>query len=193
VMAVAGVLHGSGVEPRALAGALAAITPVPGRMEPVRAAGKPTVIVDYAHTPDGLEKALAAAREHFPGRLHCVVGCGGDRDTGKRPLMAAAAERGADRVLFTSDNPRGEHPDAIIEQMRAGLDDPGAVQVETDRRRAVALAVSQAGADDVVLVAGKGHEDYQEVAGERHPMDDRDLAREALAAWQAPASAGGAA
>ena len=193
VMAVAGVLHGSGVEPRALAGALAAITPVPGRMEPVRAAGKPTVIVDYAHPPDGLEKALAAAREHFPGRLHCVVGCGGDRDTGKRPLMAAAAERGADRVLFTSDNPRGEHPDAIIEQMRAGLDDPGAVQVETDRRRAVALAVSQAGADDVVLVAGKGHEDYQEVAGERHPMDDRDLAREALAAWQAPASAGGAA
>jgi UDP-N-acetylmuramoyl-L-alanyl-D-glutamate--2,6-diaminopimelate ligase len=193
VMAVAGVLHGSGVEPRALAGALAAITPVPGRMEPVRAAGKPTVIVDYAHTPDGLEKALAAAREHFPGRLHCVVGCGGDRDTGKRPLMAAAAERGADRVLFTSDNPRGEHPDVIIEQMRAGLDDPGAVQVETDRRRAVALAVSQAGADDVVLVAGKGHEDYQEVAGERHPMDDRDLAREALAAWQAPASAGGAA
>lgn len=193
VMAVAGVLHGSGVEPRALAGALAAITPVPGRMEPVLAAGKPTVIVDYAHTADGLEKALAAAREHFPGRLHCVVGCGGDRDTGKRPLMAAAAERGADRVLFTSDNPRGEHPDAIIEQMRAGLDDPGAVQVETDRRRAVALAVSQAGADDVVLVAGKGHEDYQEVAGERHPMDDRDLAREALAAWQAPASAGGAA
>ena len=193
VMAVAGALHGSGVEPRALAGALAAITPVPGRMEPVRAAGKPTVIVDYAHTPDGLEKALAAAREHFPGRLHCVVGCGGDRDTGKRPLMAAAAERGADRVLFTNDNPRGEHPDAIIDQMRAGLDDPGAVQVETDRRRAVALAVSQAGADDVVLVAGKGHEDYQEVAGERHPMDDRDLAREALAAWQAPASAGGAA
>ena len=91
VMAVAGALHGSGVEPRALADALAAITPVPGRMEPIREAGKPTVIVDYAHTPDGLEKALAAAREHFPGRLHCVVGCGGDRDTGKRPLMAAAA------------------------------------------------------------------------------------------------------
>lgn len=191
VMAVAGALHGSGVEPHALADALAAITPVPGRMEPVREAGKPTVIVDYAHTPDGLEKALAAAREHFPGRLHCVVGCGGDRDTGKRPLMAAAAERGADRVLFTSDNPRGEHPDAIIEQMRAGLDDPGAVQVETDRRRAVALAVSQAGADDVVLVAGKGHEDYQEVAGERHPMDDRDLAREALAAWRVPAAPAG--
>jgi UDP-N-acetylmuramoyl-L-alanyl-D-glutamate--2,6-diaminopimelate ligase len=163
-------------------------------MEPIREAGKPTVIVDYAHTPDGLEKALAAAREHFPGRLHCVVGCGGDRDTGKRPLMAAAAERGADRVLFTSDNPRGENPQAIIEQMRAGLDDPSAVQVEADRRRAVALAVSQAGADDVVLVAGKGHEDYQEVAGQRHPMDDRDLAREALAAWQAPAgSTGGAA
>ena len=191
VMAVAGALHGSGVEPHALADALAAITPVPGRMEPIREAGKPTVIVDYAHTPDGLEKALAAAREHFPGRLHCVVGCGGDRDTGKRPLMAAAAERGADRVLFTSDNPRGENPDAIIEQMRAGLDHPGAVQVETDRRRAVALAVSQAGADDVVLVAGKGHEDYQEVAGERHPMDDRDLAREALAAWQAPAAPAG--
>lgn len=193
LMAVAGVLHGSGVEPHALATALAAVTPVPGRMEPVREAGKPTVIVDYAHTPDGLEKALAAAREHFPGRLHCVVGCGGDRDTGKRPLMAAAAERGADRVLFTSDNPRGERPDAIIEQMRDGLADPDAALVETDRRRAVALAVSKAGADDVVLVAGKGHEDYQEVAGQRHPMDDRDLARQALAAWQAPAPAGGAA
>ncbi|HEX5676779.1 MAG TPA: UDP-N-acetylmuramoyl-L-alanyl-D-glutamate--2,6-diaminopimelate ligase [Alcanivorax sp.] len=187
VMAVAGVLHGSGVEPRALARALAAITPVPGRMEPVREAGKPTVIVDYAHTPDGLEKALAAAREHFPGRLHCVVGCGGDRDTGKRPLMAATAERGADRVLFTSDNPRGERPEAIIDQMRAGLSDPRAAHVEIDRRHAVTLAVSEAGADDVVLVAGKGHENYQEVAGQRHPMDDRDLARQALAAWPTPA------
>jgi len=187
VMAVAGALHGSGVEPQKLAPALAAITAVPGRMEPIRAAGKPTVIVDYAHTPDGVEKALAAVREHFSGRLHCVVGCGGDRDSGKRPLMAACAEQGADRLVFTSDNPRGERPEAIIEQMRAGLSNPQAAEVETDRRRAVCLALSGAAADDVVLVAGKGHENYQEVAGERHPMDDRDLAREAQAGWQAPA------
>ncbi|MBL7251786.1 UDP-N-acetylmuramoyl-L-alanyl-D-glutamate--2,6-diaminopimelate ligase [Alloalcanivorax marinus] len=183
LMAVAGVLHGLGVEPERLITALNAITPVPGRMQPVREPGKPTVIVDYAHTPDGLEKALAAVREHFPGRLHCVVGCGGDRDTGKRPLMAAVAEAGADQVILTSDNPRGENPQAIVDAMLEGATNAAALIVELDRRTAVNQAVAAAGPGDVVLLAGKGHEDYQEIHGERLPLDDRLLAREALAAW----------
>lgn len=184
IMAVAGVLHGLVTDRQRLGAALAALTCVPGRMEPIRAAGKPTVVVDYAHTPDGLEKALAAARDHFPGRLHCVIGCGGDRDTGKRPLMAAVAERGADRVIFTSDNPRGEEPAAIIEQMLAGLAAPDQVLCITDRATAVARALADAQPGDVVLLAGKGHENYQEVAGHRYPLDDRQLAREALSRWE---------
>ena len=183
LMAVAGVLHGLGVEPEQLGAALNAITPVPGRMQPVCEPGKPTVIVDYAHTPDGLEKALAAVREHFSGQLHCVVGCGGERDTGKRPLMAAAAEAGADRLILTSDNPRGEDPQAIVDAMLKGTSNPSAVVLELDRRTAVNQAVAAAAPGDVVMVAGKGHEDYQEVHGERLPMDDRIMAREALAAW----------
>lgn len=187
VMAVAGVLHGlacalRGDQERVGQG-LAAITAVPGRMEPVREAGKPTVLVDYAHTPDGLEKALGAVRDHFPGRLHCVVGCGGDRDTGKRPLMAAVAERLADRLIFTSDNPRGENPDAIIDAMMGGLAHPERVERITERGAAVARAVAGAEPGDVVLLAGKGHETYQDVAGHRYPMDDRQLAHAALARW----------
>ncbi|MFP1682445.1 UDP-N-acetylmuramoyl-L-alanyl-D-glutamate--2,6-diaminopimelate ligase [Alloalcanivorax sp. C16-1] len=183
LMAVAGVLHGFGVTPERLQSALAAVTPVPGRMQPILEPGKPTVIVDYAHTPDGLEKALAAVREHFQGRLHCVVGCGGDRDTGKRPLMAAVAEAGADRVILTSDNPRSEDPQAILDAMLAGARAPAAMDTRVDRREAVRRAVTGAEAGDVVLVAGKGHEDYQEIQGERLPLDDRELAREALALW----------
>ena len=183
LMAVAGVLHGFGIDPQQLQMALGAVTPVPGRMQPILEAGKPTVIVDYAHTPDGLEKALAAVREHFSGRLHCVVGCGGDRDTGKRPLMAAVAEAGADRLMLTSDNPRGEDPQAILDAMLAGVRDPARVDTRVDRREAVRRAVIGAEAGDVVLVAGKGHEDYQEIQGERIPLDDRELARDALALW----------
>lgn len=183
VMAVTGVLHGLAGDIDAVRRGLAAITPVPGRMEPVREAGKPTVIVDYAHTPDGLEKALAAVRDHFPGRLHCVIGCGGDRDTGKRPLMAAVAERLADRLIFTSDNPRSEDPEAIIDEMVAGLAAPDRVERLTERGAAVARAVAGAAPGDVVLLAGKGHETYQDVGGHRYPMDDRQLARAALARW----------
>jgi UDP-N-acetylmuramoyl-L-alanyl-D-glutamate--2,6-diaminopimelate ligase len=183
IMAVAGVLHGLVCDPDLLARGLAGLTPVPGRMEPVREPGKPTVLVDYAHTPDGLEKALAAARDHFPGRLHCVIGCGGDRDTGKRPLMGAVAERGADRVIFTSDNPRGEEPAAIIEQMLAGVTKPERVLSIADRASAIGRALAEAHPGDVVLLAGKGHEDYQEVAGQRYPLDDRLLARQALSDW----------
>ncbi|PNE03083.1 UDP-N-acetylmuramoylalanyl-D-glutamate--2, 6-diaminopimelate ligase [Alcanivorax sp. MD8A] len=186
VMAVAGILHGQGVEAAALGGALSAITPVPGRMEPVTADEGPTVIVDYAHTPDGLEKALQACRAHFDGKLHCIVGCGGDRDSGKRPQMAAVAERLADAVMLTSDNPRSEDPQTIIDQMRAGLRAPDSVKENTHRAAAIAQVVSAASAQDVILVAGKGHEDYQEINGVRHPSDDRLLARDALAAYRKP-------
>lgn len=192
LMAVAGVLHGLACDPAGdtVSRGLAAITPVPGRMEPVREAGKPginkpMVLVDYAHTPDGLEKALSAVRDHFPGKLHCVIGCGGDRDTGKRPLMAAVAERGADRVVLTSDNPRSEDPEMIIDDMIAGLTRPDHVQRIADRPAAVTQAVAEAAPGDVVLLAGKGHETYQDVSGHRHPMDDRLLARAALTAWRA--------
>lgn len=164
-------------------GRMASMPPVPGRMQPVAApaSGGPTVIVDYAHTPDALGAALAAARRHLPGALTCVFGCGGDRDRGKRPLMAATAEAAADTVVLTSDNPRGESPGAIIEDTLAGFDRPGDVTVEVDRARAVRLAIEGGGPGDVVLIAGKGHEDYQEVAGRRVPYSDVEAAREVLA------------
>lgn len=164
----------------------AALTPVPGRMEsawPEGPVGLPLVLVDYAHTPDALEKALQAlqpvARQRG-GRLWCVLGCGGDRDRSKRPLMAAAAEREAAHVVLTSDNPRSEDPREILHQMQAGLATPARAQVEPDRALAIALAAAQAGASDVVLLAGKGHEDYQEVAGQRRPFSDRTVAHQAL-------------
>ncbi|EKF74269.1 UDP-N-acetylmuramoylalanyl-D-glutamate--2, 6-diaminopimelate ligase [Alcanivorax hongdengensis A-11-3] len=182
IMAVAGTLHGLNVRAEELGPALMALTPVPGRMEPVRQSGAATVIVDYAHTPDGLEKALQACREHFSGRLHCVVGCGGDRDSGKRPQMAAVAERLADVLVLTSDNPRSEAPQAIIDDMLAGVSDPQRVHCQVERRVAINEAIQRAAPGDVVLLAGKGHETYQEIAGVRHHSDDRELARQALQA-----------
>ncbi|MDX1803708.1 MAG: UDP-N-acetylmuramoyl-L-alanyl-D-glutamate--2,6-diaminopimelate ligase [Alcanivorax sp.] len=182
IMAVAGVLHGLGVPSEALGQALMAVTPVPGRMEPVRVAGGPTVIVDYAHTPDGLEKALQACREHFAGQLYCIVGCGGDRDTGKRPQMAAVAERLADELELTSDNPRSEEPQAIIDDMLAGIREPDRVHCQVDRRQAIFDTVQRAAPGDVILLAGKGHENYQEIAGVRYDSDDRQLAQQALKA-----------
>lgn len=166
--------------------ACAALTPVPGRMEQVDAAtGQPLVLVDYAHTPDALEKALRALQpvaQQRGGRLWCVVGCGGDRDPGKRPLMAAVVEREAQHTVLTSDNPRSEDPHAILAQMRAGLVRPDVAVIEADRARAIAQAVRMAGPLDVVLVAGKGHEDYQEVMGVKRPFSDVAQAREALRA-----------
>jgi UDP-N-acetylmuramoyl-L-alanyl-D-glutamate--2,6-diaminopimelate ligase len=144
--------------------------------------GQPLVVVDYAHTPDALEQALASLRAHTPGRLTCVFGCGGERDAGKRPQMAAIAEAGADQVIVTDDNPRGEDGDEIVAQILAGFERRGAVQVQRDRARAIQAAVAGAGAGDVVLVAGKGHEPYQEVAGVKHPFDDLKVARTALEA-----------
>ncbi|WP_186373126.1 UDP-N-acetylmuramoyl-L-alanyl-D-glutamate--2,6-diaminopimelate ligase [Yersinia ruckeri] len=149
------------------------LQPVCGRMEVFNAPGKPTVVVDYAHTPDALEKALAAARLHCKGQLWCVFGCGGDRDKGKRPLMGAIAEQLADRVVVTDDNPRSEEPQAIVADILGGLMDAGRVLAIHGRAEAVTSAIMQAKEDDVVLVAGKGHEDYQLVGHRRLDYSDR--------------------
>ena len=162
--------------------ALAAIehaTQVPGRFEPVDEGQPFAVLVDYAHTPDSLENVLHAARSLTNGTLHVVFGCGGDRDRGKRPQMGAIAARLADEVIVTSDNPRSESPEAIIEEILAGIDRPVAHQV--DRRVAIEMAIEAAEPVDVVLIAGKGHEQGQEIGGEIHPFDDREVARAALA------------
>ena len=167
------------------------IKPVPGRVEFFRGpADQPTanVVVDYAHTPDALEKVLLTLRPHVSGRLICVIGCGGDRDAGKRPMMAAAAEAGADLVWLTSDNPRGEDPQSIIGDMTRGLRGTGDVRQCVDRREAIIAAFAETAADDLLLVAGKGHEDYQEVAGQRLPFSDRELVRDLLSTSSGPQS-----
>lgn len=159
---------------------------VPGRMEKVvgvEGIALPLTVVDYAHTPDAVTQTLAALKPvtHAMGsQLWCVLGCGGDRDASKRPLMAAAAELGADHVVLTSDNPRSESPSAIVQDMLKGLKNPASTYHELDRAKAIAYAVANAGSRDVILIAGKGHEDTQEVAGVKHPFDDRVHAHEAL-------------
>ncbi|HEY0201099.1 MAG TPA: UDP-N-acetylmuramoyl-L-alanyl-D-glutamate--2,6-diaminopimelate ligase [Burkholderiaceae bacterium] len=165
------------------AAACAELLPVPGRMECLGAPGQPLVAVDYAHTPDALDKALAALRplaRQRGGQLWCVFGCGGDRDAAKRPLMGAVAGKAADHVVVTSDNPRSEKPEAIISQILLGLEQDGRVQVQADRASAIRQTLAQAAPTDVVLVAGKGHEDYQETAGLRQPFSDKQQVREAL-------------
>lgn len=149
------------------------LQPVCGRMEVFSAPGKPVVVVDYAHTPDALEKALEAARLHCKGQLWCLFGCGGDRDKGKRPLMGAIAEQFADVVVITDDNPRGEDPKAIVDDILTGLLDPGRARVVAGRAQAVTNSIMQARPDDIVLVAGKGHEDYQIVGTRRLDYSDR--------------------
>ncbi len=157
-------------------GALRTVTPVPGRMERfLLGPSRPLVVVDYAHTPDALEQALKAVRRHTVGAVWCVFGCGGDRDQGKRPLMGACAGRLADHVVITHDNPRHEDPARIVADILLGIDAPrrAHVQVIEDRRAAIAYAVAHAGAGDVVLVAGKGHEDYQQFGDACLPYSDR--------------------
>ncbi|MCT0223604.1 UDP-N-acetylmuramoyl-L-alanyl-D-glutamate--2,6-diaminopimelate ligase [Synechococcus sp. CS-1328] len=158
---------------------------VPGRMERVSLAGgppAPAVLVDYAHTPDGLESALLACRPFCRGRLICVFGCGGDRDRTKRPLMGAIAARLADQVVVTSDNPRTEDPQAILEDVLAGIPVSTSMDVEVDRAKAIAGAIAQAGPQDLVLIAGKGHEDYQILGTTKIHFDDREEAEKALRA-----------
>ena len=146
--------------------------------------GRPRVIVDYAHTPDALAQTLAALRPATEGRLWCVFGCGGERDRGKRPQMGTVAARGADVLVLTSDNPRGEDPQGILAEILAGLSAPqrATVAVMADRRRAIEHAIAAAAAEDCVLIAGKGHETWQEIHGVRWPFDDAAVARAALAA-----------
>ena len=163
--------------------AFAALRAIPGRMEPVlveSAAALPRVLVDFAHTPDGVEQALQASRAHFSGALWCVLGCGGNRDAAKRPVMAATAEQHADHLVITSDNPRDEAAETIAEQMLAGMKTPQAAVVELDRARAIEHTVAQAAAGDVLLLAGKGHEQYQEIAGVQYPFSDLAVAQAAL-------------
>ena len=165
--------------------ACSGLQPVPGRMERIAEAGMPLVAVDYAHTPDALAQALQALRPlagERGGRLWCVFGCGGDRDSSKRPLMGAIAQRHADAVLVTSDNPRSEDPAQIIHQVLLGTVAGTTVRAEPDRAAAIAQALAEAGAHDVVLIAGKGHEDYQETAGLRRPFSDLEQARTGLQA-----------
>jgi UDP-N-acetylmuramoyl-L-alanyl-D-glutamate--2,6-diaminopimelate ligase len=166
-----------------LATALAAleqVSPVDGRMMTFVAPGRPRVVVDYAHTPDALEKVLRSLREHTEGRLICVFGCGGDRDRGKRALMGEIAARLADHVLLTNDNPRFEDPAGIIDEILAGVAERHKAHVEPDRSKAIQVSIAAAGPDDLVLVAGKGHEDYQEIAGQRVAFSDIDQVKLAL-------------
>jgi len=181
---------------------LSRVSPVPGRMELIAGrADLPTVIVDYAHSPDALQQALAAVREHSGdgqgrpsvagtgrpgattgGRVWCVFGCGGGRDRGKRPLMGAIAERYADFVVVTDDNPRHEDPVSIVAEILGGMTNPYAVYVRRDRAEALAFAIRHAGAADIILVAGKGHEDYQLIGAEKIPFSDREQVAKLLAA-----------
>ena len=184
VLGVIGVLRAAGLSLEAAVRAAGRLEPPSGRMERLGGGDRPLVVVDYAHSPDALDKCLTALRDVARGqngRLICVFGCGGDRDRGKRPQMGEAASRHADLVWLTSDNPRGEDPQAIIDAIRPGVSVPHEVRV--DRRDAIGEAIAAARAGDVVLLAGKGHEPYQEVAGRRVPFSDMDEARKALAGW----------
>jgi UDP-N-acetylmuramoyl-L-alanyl-D-glutamate--2,6-diaminopimelate ligase len=172
------------MEPRRIGETLSRVATVPGRFERVEAGQPFLVVVDYAHTDDALRNLLAAARElHAGGRIITLFGCGGNRDRSKRPLMGEAAGRNSDVVVLTSDNPRGEDPLYIINDALVGLQrTPATVLVEPDRQRAIGLAIDQARAGDVVLLAGKGHETVQVLKDRSIPFDDREIAREALRA-----------
>jgi UDP-N-acetylmuramoyl-L-alanyl-D-glutamate--2,6-diaminopimelate ligase len=184
LLAVIGALLTKGETLADIAAAVAKLTPPPGRMDivnPASAERQPLVVVDYSHTPDALEKALDVLRETATargGKLVCVFGCGGERDSGKRPQMGAIAENLADRVLVTADNPRGEDAQKIFADIVAGFSGPA--QVVADRGEAIALAVAEAAPVDVILLAGKGHETTQEIAGVKHPFADAVAARTAL-------------
>jgi UDP-N-acetylmuramoyl-L-alanyl-D-glutamate--2,6-diaminopimelate ligase len=183
LLAVAGALYALDEAPAQIAQTLSQLEPIHGRMNRLGGDGVlPLVVIDYAHTPDALEQALASLRAHANARLICVFGCGGERDRGKRPQMAAIAEHGADLVIVTDDNPRGEDGDVIVADILEGLRAPQRAVVLRDRRAAIEHAIGEAGPDDIVLVAGKGHEPYQEIHGVRHAFDDTLIAQAALEA-----------
>ena len=179
------VLLASGVALGQAVATLARLKPVPGRLQTIGGGARPVVVVDYAHTPDALEKVLVALRDLTTrrARLICVFGCGGERDRGKRPLMGRIAAQLADWVVLTNDNPRNEEPLTIIDDILTGMESAG--ELELDRRRAIRSAINKARRGDVVLIAGKGHETYQEVKGVRRPFSDIEVARAALRGWAA--------
>jgi UDP-N-acetylmuramyl-tripeptide synthetase len=189
VMNLLGVIAALRQAGHALAEAVAAchdLQAVPGRMQQLGHAGTPAVVVDYAHTPDAVSKALQALRPWAHargGRLHCVLGCGGDRDSSKRAPMARSAEENADVVCLTSDNPRNEDPRLIVEQMLQGMQHPDKAEVQLDRSTAIAGSIAHAKSHDVLLIAGKGHETYQEVKGQKLPFSDADHVLLALQRW----------
>lgn len=181
LLVVAGVLLALGQATVTIVRVLETLQPIPGRMNRLGGGdAQPLVVVDYSHKPDPLEQALQSLRGHLTGELVCVFGCGGERDAGKRPQMAAIAEAQADRVIVTDDNPRRENGDAIVADILAGFTRPDAVVVERDRRRAITRAIGEARPGDIVLIAGKGHEPYQEIDGVQHAFDDRLVAQAAL-------------
>jgi UDP-N-acetylmuramoyl-L-alanyl-D-glutamate--2,6-diaminopimelate ligase len=177
--------QGVGLEPACAA--LSQVSAPPGRMQRASSDGVATYI-DYAHTPGALQSALQALRAHCKGDLWCVFGCGGERDAGKRPLMASAVEKFADHILVTSDNPRNEAPQSIIDAIVAGLRQPERATVIEDRATAIAWAIGRAATDDVVLIAGKGHEAYQQVGEKTLPFSDLLVARAALGCNEPEAS-----
>ena len=183
LLGVIGAMRALGVPLASAVQACSALHPVPGRMECLGGVDEPLVAVDYAHTPDALSQALAALRPlalQRAGQLWCVFGCGGDRDASKRPLMGAIAAQNADHVVVTSDNPRGEKAESIIAHILLGLSPCQSVDVQTDRTQAIAEAITRAAPNDVVLLAGKGHEETQEIAGVQHLFSDRTHAQQAL-------------
>ncbi len=185
LLLVAGVLLALDWKFADIANTLCALRPVHGRMNRLGGdATQPLVVVDYAHTPDALEKALSTLRDHTSGRLICVFGCGGDRDRGKRPIMGAIAERLADVAIITDDNPRSENGAKIAAEVHAGMREPARAQIERDRRSAIRAAIAMATAGDTVLIAGKGHEAYQEIKGVKYDFDDIHEAGLVLSAAQ---------
>ena len=176
LLATIAVLHQHDYSLNQIADNIGKITTVPGRMEKVvaeEATAQALIVIDYAHTPDALEKSLVALKLHSRGQLFCVFGCGGDRDKGKRPLMAEIAEAQADQVIVTSDNPRTESAEQIIADIMSGFSDQSSVMIEADRAQAIRKAIQLANEDDVILVAGKGHEDYQDIQGVKRTFSDK--------------------
>lgn len=176
--AIFAILVSLGLSPELAARSLSMLAPVPGRMEATRLHNGATIIVDYAHNPHALESVLKSAADHVEGKLTVVFGCGGDRDQGKRPLMAGIAERYANHCIVTDDNPRGEDGDEIVSQIIVGFERAADVVVERDRRTAIRRALSTAGAGDMVVIAGKGHEDYQLIGGQKLPFSDSEVVSE---------------
>ena len=185
LLAVIGAVCAQGNPLERVLGFIPELSTVPGRMQRFGGEAKPLVVVDYAHTPDALQSVLSALREHGAQRLSCIFGCGGDRDRGKRPLMTRAALEGADKVVVTSDNPRSEEPASIIADAVAGVEAASDVLITIeDRAEAIANTVAEAVVGEIVVVAGKGHENYQEVQGVRLPFDDREHVIQALEVWR---------